>query len=95
MTTFKRVTKREAQKRFNENKGVYLCPCKMRPGYPWNIAVQVFGKAYLENAETYRNHPDLWKGTPEQTAWALMYNNFAFYNLTNETGRYAHYYVEE
>lgn len=27
-------------------------------------------------------------------SWDQMYNNWAFYNATYETGYYAHYYVE-
>ncbi len=93
---FIRITKAEARKLFAQgDKVIYLCPCKMRPGFPFNMALGVTGKEYLENAERNKEGSDLWKGTLEETAWDLMYNNWYFYNcLDNETGYYAHYYVE-
>lgn len=94
MASFKRISKSAAKKLFNEGKGVYLCPCKMMPGTPFNMAALIYGKEYLEKAEMYRNSPDLWKGTLEATAWDLMYNNWSFYNTSYETGYYAAYYVE-
>jgi hypothetical protein len=101
-SSFVRISKREAQKRFNAGTmPVYLCPCKLRPGFPWNVACLIFGKEYLEDAERYAPRPDgtdgsiLWKGTLEKTAWDLLYNNWAYYNATYETGYYAHYYVQK
>lgn len=92
---FKRISKREAKKLFSEgNKVIYLCPCKMYPSNPWNMACAISGKEYLERAEMYRNHETLWKGTKEETAWQLMYNDWAFYNTSYETGYYAHYYEQ-
>lgn len=93
--TFTRITKAQARKRFAKNEAIYLCPNNMRPGTPFNMACLIYGKEYLEKAEGYRNHPDLWKGTLEKTAWDLMYNNWAFYNVDGgEMGTHAHYYVE-
>jgi hypothetical protein len=91
---FTKITKAAAKKRFAANQPVYLCPCKMRPGGPFNSACLIFGKEYLEQAEGYRNNDILWKGNLEATAWNLMYNNWAFYNTSYETGYYAAYYIE-
>ena len=87
-----RITKAIARKLFAEGKPISLCPCNMYPGGPWNMACLIGGKEWLEKAEGYKSHPDLWKGTVEKTAWDLMYNNWAYYN---SECRYAHYYVEE
>ena len=87
-----RISKREAQKCFAADQPIYLCPRKFVPCTPWHVECLILGKEYLEKAEGYRNHPTLWKGTIEATAWALMYNNWAYYNASWEAGYYAHYY---
>lgn len=93
---FTRITKAQARKLFAKgDKIIYLCPCKMLPDTPFNMAAGVSGKEWLEKAAGYRTHPDLWKGTVEATAWDLMYNSWSFYNASHECGGYAHYYVEE
>lgn len=96
MSEFKRITKRQAQKAFSNGQIVYFCPCKMRPGFPWNLACPIHPKEHIAKAEYYAdNHnPQLWKGSIEKTAWALAYNAWAFYNTNYEMGYYAHYYLE-
>lgn len=89
---------------------IVLCPCKFHPGGPFSMGCTVAGKEYLEKADLYAPRPHtivkdgeltnvvapgvLWKGTREKTAWDLMYNNWVYYNVNNEAGRYACYYVE-
>ncbi len=101
MAQFIRISKREARKIFAEgNKFIFVCPCKMWPSAPWNMAAMISGREYLENAERYAPREDgtdagsCWKGNLADTAWDLMYNNWAFYNATHETGYYAHYYIQ-
>jgi hypothetical protein len=74
-----RITKREAQKRFNEGELVVLCPRKMRPEGPFSMGVSVAKKDYENN----------WGADP----WERMYNNWSFYNSSYETGYYPHYYL--
>lgn len=92
----KRITKAQAKRLFAAGKPVIFCPCKMHPGRPWSMGATIHPKEHLERAEQYADghSPQLWKGTLVETAWALAYNAWAFYNCTWETGRYAHYYVE-
>jgi hypothetical protein len=93
-----RISKQKARKLFAEgDKPIYLCPVKMHPAGPFSPACLIFGEEYLQKAAWYKDSSDLWKGTLEKTAWDLMYNNFAYYNLsscTHEVGRYAAYYVD-
>ena len=91
-----RITKRQAQKRFADGKPAYLCPCKLHPFPPFSSACLIMSTEWKERAAYYAdNHnPHLWKGSIDQTAWALMYSSWAFYNATYETGYYAHYYQE-
>lgn len=96
VASMRRVSKAQARKLFNAgDKPVILCPCRMHPGRAFSMGCTVFGREWLERAERYRYHPALWEGTVEATAWGLMYREWAYYNATSETGRYAHYYVEE
>lgn len=92
---FRRITIHQAKKRFFNGEVVYFCPHKMRPDGPFSCATGIHPKEWLENAESYQNHPDLWKGSTEATAWRLAYNNWAYYNASYETGYYAAYYVED
>jgi len=89
-----RISKARAKKLFATDKPVFLCPVKMYPDGPFSGSCLILGKEYLEQAERYRNHPDLWKGTIEETAWDLMYNNWIFYNASYDTGYYPAYYIE-
>ncbi len=94
-TQFKRISVFEARQRFTDGKPFYLCPCKMRPGFPWNVACLAFrDDEWKERAESCRDNSKLWKDTIDKTAWALMYANWTYYNTSHETGYYAHYYVE-
>lgn len=97
-----RITKRQAIKRFNAGLPFILCPCKMMPGFPWDLGCRVNRadiESYQEHATWYApsieqpNGGICWKGTLEATAWSLLYNEWAFYNTSYETGYYAHYYV--
>jgi len=97
---FIRITKWEARRLFAKgNETIFLCPCKMHPGFPFNMALMVSGKEWLEKAQWYKPRDDgttsdLWKGTIEKTAWDLLYNNWNYYNTSYETGYYAHYYIQ-
>ena len=75
----RRITIREAKQRFYNGQPIYLCPCKMRPGGPWNMAALVVW------SEADRN---------SLMAWPRMLANWKFYNASYETGYYPHYYVE-
>ncbi len=88
-----KITKQKAKKRFVNGDVIHLCPCKMAPGGSLSLACGVEGKPYLERAETFRGHPDLWHNTLEETAWSLMYSIWEYHNASWETGSYAHYYI--
>lgn len=102
MTTFKRISKREARRRFANYQPIVLSPCKMMPGFPFATHITVTAKEateYQERAIWYSPDgispsADLWKGNVNDTAWNLMYNNWAFFNTSFELGYYAHYYIE-
>lgn len=93
---FRQISIVKAKKLFNDGKSfIYLCPCKFRPNSVFNTAVLVSGAEWLDRASMYKDNPELWKGSIELTAWELMLNNWKYYNASNESGYYPHYYVQE
>lgn len=94
---FKRITKREAKRRFGDGETIIFCPCNFQPGGMWHVECHVrLSEDLFSSALRYgaQKHPDLWKGTVLETAWALLYNNWAFYNTGDEMGNHADYYIE-
>lgn len=91
---FVKISKAEAKKRFAKSEAIFLCPCKLAPDGPFSSAALVYGKEYLEKAKLYIDHPTLWKGSIEATAWDLMFNNWKHYNASYECGYYPTYYIQ-
>lgn len=50
-TRYTRVTKTAARKAYDTGKTVILCPCKLRPGWPWHPEIPV--KRNAEDPETF------------------------------------------
>jgi hypothetical protein len=102
MLKLKRISKREARKHFAEGKGFILCPCNMMPGQSFDMGYYLSPEAIAEHKEQAddlyapkgdRPAGSLWLGNINDTAWELMYDNWAFYNTSNECGYYAHFYI--
>lgn len=81
---FKRITKAEARKRYENNEPFVMCPCKMRPGFPFGMHSTIFPEAHKP-----AGYPELWD------SFDSVYNNWAYYNASYEAGYYAHFYIEE
>lgn len=92
---YKRITKREAKQRFAQDKPIYLCPRKLAPGSPWDVACRISGKKWIDHSMLWDETSCLWAGTRVDTAWDIMYSNWANYNTSYEAGYYAHYYIEK
>ena len=75
-----RITKSEARKLFADGKEIILVPNLLRPGAPWNPECRIDSARYLEDV------------VPWCEPWDRMYKNWAYYNLGDGMGRYAHYY---
>jgi len=82
---FKRISKRQAKKMFEENKSFSLCPCKMNPSYPFSMACKINPTDWKEHCENI--------GVTDP--FESMYSNWAYYNTSWETRYYAHYYIEK
>ena len=88
-----RISKTEAKRRFTAGEEIWLCPSKLRQGWPWFPEYRAKEEEFTSKALDYVNHEILWEGTVAETAWQLMYRGWAFYNTNYEMGYYAHYYV--
>jgi hypothetical protein len=83
MSTFNRITKREARARYEANETFVMCPHKMPPGGAWASHSTIFPAEYKPEG-----YPDLWY------SFDSMYNSWAYYNASWETGYFPHFYVE-
>ena len=43
--TFKRVNKATARRAYNNGLHIVMCPCNLRPGFPWHPEAVVNGKS--------------------------------------------------
>lgn len=75
---FRKITKREARKRYDENLPIHLIACKMKPGYPFNLGMTIF--------------PSECKAVGQDFDAAI--GEFSLYNCANDVGYYPAYYVE-
>jgi len=89
-TTYTRITKREARKRWNSNQGFYIIAHKMRPGMPFSLGMTVDPAHH----KAERSPSPTWP-TPESFFDALVCE-FCLYNANcHETGTYPAFYVAE
>jgi hypothetical protein len=99
---FLRISKATARKRFANGESITLCPCKLRPGFPFSPHSTLYPESiesWKERAQWYAPKTDdpnneMWRGSINATAWDLMMNDWAFYNTSYEQGYYASYWVE-
>ena len=76
--TYKRITKREAKKLWEEGKEVHICPVKLSPFGPWQSSMRLF-----------KNENDL----PSRN-FDYLVKNFVWFNCNlNETGYYSAFYA--
>lgn len=85
MNGYKRITRKEAEKLWNENKTFYIDSNKMVPGNTWGTTQEIAGERMQERKEAFA-----FTSTPFKS----FVNNFQYYNCDNERGRYAAFYVK-
>lgn len=82
---YKRITKTTAKKAYIDNKSIVLCPCNLRPGWPYNPQIEV---NYTRRDETEQD-------TPANIYFDKVLMYFENYNCINtETGKYTAFYIE-
>lgn len=77
---FVRVSKREAERRYNAGETVRFCACKLSPVNIWGCFCDCKREAFSPVA---RNRE-----------FETVVNAFRFYNCNGETGRYPAFYVK-
>lgn len=81
---FVRISKREAEKRYNRGETIRLVPCKIDPE-------NLFGISYDCSIDDWGM--ELW---PRERRWKELLIHFEWYNCGyNEWGRYPAYYIRK
>ena len=78
---YARVQKRIAEKLYNQGGIIYLCPCNLRPGRPWNPEIAVC----LTDGDGVTSAP---------IQFDDMVDRYAAYNCNREDGLYPLYFVK-
>lgn len=102
----KKITKAQAIKRFNEGRGIVLCPSNMIPGIPGPYASAAYTltpatiESWKDRADIYAPRDgqpafEVWAGSRDRTAWELMLNHWEYYNLDGEISKSTHFYAED
>lgn len=74
---YKRITKKEAARRYNAGEIVRICPVNVSPVNIWGMF-----------SDAVNNHT-----APICTDFETVVNAFTYYNCNSETGKYPAYYV--
>lgn len=77
-TEYRRISKREAKRRFEAGEVVALCPVKLRPGFP-----------FAPHCSIRRNDDEHWSGVDK---FETRLNEFIHYNCSHAAGYYAAFY---
>lgn len=84
---FTRISKKNAERRYNNGEIIYLCPHALRPGYPWHPEVAVAKTDFSQDAGVQyfiSNTRDFGK----------LVEEFTYYNCSHSTGKYPAYYIK-
>ena len=82
--TFTRVSKMTAKKAYINGFAIALCPCKLRPGAPWNAETII-------DRETRGGVTD---DISAENDFENLLNSFSYYNCRSDTGKYTAFFVE-
>lgn len=86
--TWHQVSKRRAEKLYNDNKVIALCASNMRPNGCFNQAIEI--RKDHENAFNAFEFDAF-----EIDAFETICNSYSYYNCNHETGKYIVFYSEE
>ena len=75
---FRQCSKKMAEIKFNLGEEIVLCPCKLRPGFPFSPHLTIHSQKWVNEGKTFEQ----------------MVKEFIYYNCSHEAGYYPHYYIE-
>ena len=82
-----KLTKPQAIKWLKNNEFIDLCPCKLWPYGTFRPSVRIFREHILERCKEFNES--------FEEVFNDILRNFEYYNCSNETGRYIHFYTGE
>lgn len=83
---FRRVSKPQAKKLYNDGRVVYLCPCYLRPGGMWKPEVAVAKERVDESVSYFVSNTN---------EFDKLVDEFMYYNCRGGSGKYPAYYIKE
>lgn len=86
---FIRVSKREAERRYNAGETIRFCACKLSPVNIWGCYSDLCRDSVYPIAEN--GFTDI---VPYNREFETIVNIFQFYNCNSETGNYPAFYVK-
>ena len=86
---FIRISKREAERRYNAGEIVRFCACKLSPVNIWGCFCDCKREAFSPIASNGFDTV-----VPRNREFETVVNAFRFYNCNGETGRYPAFYVK-
>ena len=84
---YRRISKRVARKRYQLGLNFHIIAHKMRPGFPFQMGMDVFPQFIANTA--------IVAGEATQQTFDAMVNQFTYYNCSHETGYYPAFYIVE
>lgn len=87
---FIRISKREAERRYNAGETVRFCACKLSPVNMWGCFCDCKREVFSPIAGDGFNTV-----VPRNREFETVVNAFRFYNCNGKTGRYPAFYVRE
>ena len=85
---FRRVSKRAAERLYDNGEVIYLCPFRLRPGGPWHPEIAVTKTDLTQDCGTQyfiSNTRDFEK----------VVSDYTYYNCSYSVGEYPAYYIKE
>lgn len=86
---FTRISKREAERRYNAGETVRMCACNMSPVNVWGAFADCKKTEFSVVGDNGFNTI-----VPRNREFETVINAFRFYNCNYETGRYPAFYVK-
>ena len=83
---YKRISKKNAERRYNDGETIYLCPHQLRPGKPWYPEVGIVKGDKVDDCQYFVVASD---------DFEKVVSEFTYYNCNYEVGHYPAYYIKE
>lgn len=82
-----RISKKNAERRYENGEIIYLCPFKLRPGEPWHPECAITKESYSDgDVQYFMSYSKIFEDVVRE---------YTFYNCNYCAGKYPAYYIRE